>query len=80
MYSESSEPTWIQRVQKTARNSRNPLPTPSLISDGPPNSSHRESSPMQFDEQRHLHESPSLTHANSIIEGSSEPQTSPLDW
>lgn len=79
IYSESSQPSWIQRVDKIAKNNRNHLPTPSLISEGP-SSTRPASSPVQADEPRNIPRSPSPSYRTSLTEEPTETNHSPLHW
>ena len=77
VYSESSQPGWIQRVEDISSDSKKPLSTPSLIPDRSP------SSQLEHETMRLDHISPhsrSLSFEQSLLKETIESAALPLNW
>lgn len=79
VYSESSQPSWIRRVEDSSKNDRNDLHTPALTPDESPNAQ-AEPVPVPSIEQPRKSHSPCLSYRQSLPEEHTESQPSPLNW
>lgn len=77
IYSESSQPNWIQRVERISKSGQKTPSTPPLVPDRSP-SNHLEQGVMQPD--RLSPQSPSVPFQQPLITDPIESHNTPLDW
>ncbi|KAJ5579638.1 uncharacterized protein N7459_005623 [Penicillium hispanicum] len=79
VYSESSQPNWVSRVEGISKNGQNDIPTPASVPDASPSTQAGPAS-MYSSEQRRLSQSPGLSSRPSLAEETNESSISPLYW